>query len=151
MQFIGRNFNSDSDVTLRWNSRTGAVLWQGRPSQRGTISGSFRVPRTRSGNYVVLGTQQRADGNPAPGTPSRAALRVRARSARGAVAPPWVSAKPAEPGGPGGVLAELRSATPAPVTLGALLAALALAGSGLMVLSGSARRQLGLAGARRLN
>ena len=154
VRFIGRNFSTsppNSAVQIRWRWRGGATLWEGRPTERGTISGSITVPRGRAGNYVVLGTQYRPDGRPASGTPARAALRIpRARhSRRGEAVPAVVSSKPADPSGPAAALETLRSATPAPVTLGALLAAFALAGSGLAVLFGG-RRQIGLTGARRL-
>src|SRR3712207_7805617 len=47
--FRSRNFNSAataSNVALRFNSRNGRVLWEGRADSAGQIRASFQVPRS---------------------------------------------------------------------------------------------------------
>jgi hypothetical protein len=138
----GRNYSSSttaSQVTIRLDSRNGQVLWQG-PAQNGRIQPRFRIPRARAGYHVLLATQYRAgaDGSirPQAGTPGRANIKISGRTTRGAVAAPWGSAKPGQPGGTGGASPVVGS-LPGPVTLGGVLLALALAGSGVLVLAGA--------------
>ena len=80
---VGRNFNTNaaaSPVALRFNSRNGRVLWEGRADQRGMVRATFTIPRARAGHYVIVATQEVAEGRPAAGTPGRAPLRVRGRT-----------------------------------------------------------------------
>lgn len=135
--FEGRNFNSRagaSPVTVRWNSRNGQVLFEGRPVD-GKLSGTFTVPRSSNGYYIVVATQVAPNGRPASGTPGRAALRVRttsARSARSSRSSRSVVAAPVTPpGGPGG--------PPAAQIVGLGLSGLLLAG-GLTALAVRRRR-----------
>jgi len=99
---VGVNFNNDaksSPVAIRFNGRNGRVLWEGRADSRGKIRGSFRIPRARPGQYVLVATQQTAEGRPAAGTPGRAPLEIRGvRKKRNAA----TSAGPAAPGGTAG-------------------------------------------------
>ena len=142
----GRNYASPttrppagppSQVTIRLDSRTGKVLWQG-PAPDGRIQPRFAIPRARAGYHTLLATQQRADGRPHAGTPGRATIKISGRTSRGAVAAPWGSTKPEQPGGTGGASPAVGS-LPSPVTLGGFLLALALAGSGVLVLAGARR------------
>jgi hypothetical protein len=123
---IGRNYNFDarsSTVTLRFNSRRGRVLWEGRANSRGQIRGSFRIPNARPGQYVILATQT-SEGRPVAGTPGRAPLRIRssARSISAATAapPPPAAGTGPQGGGP--------PALPAGLATSLLLLGLAAAG-----------------------
>ena len=147
----GRNYSntgsSASEVAIRLDSRNGRVLWQG-PAVNNRIQGSFKVPKARAGYHILLATQQRADGRPVAGTPGRGTLKISGKTRRGAVAAPFGSANPEQPGGTGGA-SPVFGSLPGPVTLGGFLLALVLAGSGLLVLAG-ARRGGGLVPTRRL-
>jgi hypothetical protein len=125
VSLVGRNFNTSpqaSAVQVRWNSRNGKVLYEGRPVNN-KLRGTFTVPQAAPGYYVVVATQTGPNGRIASGTPGRAPFKVRATSSSGAV--------PAAPtdGGSG----------PLPLALVALLAAGLLGGSAAMV----ARRRTG--------
>jgi len=128
----GRNFNSNaaaSTVTLRFNSRSGRVLWEGRPGSNGKLTANFAAPAAQAGQYVILATQTGVDGRPAAGTPGRAPLKIKG-GASSAVAPPVGSGGPTLPS--------------VPATIGLALLMLGLAGGGL-ALTGVTRRP----GARR--
>jgi hypothetical protein len=125
----GRNFNSNaaaSTVTLRFNSRNGRVLWEGRPQSNGKLTGTFKAPSVQPGQYVILATQTGADGRPAAGTPGRAPLKIKGGAASSAVAPPVSSGGPALPS--------------LPVGVGMALLMFGLAGGGIALIAG-ARRQ----------
>ena len=124
----GRNFNSNaaaSTVTIRFNSRNGRVLWEGRPLPNGKLTGTFKAPAVAAGQYVVLATQTGPDGRPAAGTPGRAALKIKGGSSAAAVAPPA--------GGGGPTLPAL------PVGIGMALLMLGLAAGGITLLRGGRR------------
>lgn len=97
----GRNFNSApnaSPVAIRFNSRSGKVLWEGRPDAQGRFRASFTMPKATPGYYVILATQTVASGAPAAGTPGRAPIRVkRKKSGSAAVAGPTGSGAPGSP------------------------------------------------------
>lgn len=120
VQFMGRNFNSNaaaSPVSIRWNGRRGAVLFEGRPARSGKLSTKFRVPNVRPGYYMVIATQDGPNGRPAAGSPARAVLKVvRSRGSSNSS----VVAAPVTPGGPAGPTA--------PLAIGLGLSALLLAG-----------------------
>lgn len=125
----GRNFNSNaaaSTVTLRFNSRNGRVLWEGRPLSNGKLTGKFAAPAVQPGQYVILATQKGVDGRPAAGTPGRAPLSIKSGAASSAVPPPSSSGGPTMPS--------------APVTAGLALLMLGLAGAGMALISGARRR-----------
>ena len=67
---------SAEPVVVQWDSRTGPVLWSGRPDAAGAISFTFTVPSAPPGDHNVMATQTNADGEPAPGTPARAVFTV---------------------------------------------------------------------------
>jgi hypothetical protein len=122
----GRNFNSNaaaSTVTLRFNSRNGRVLWEGRPQPNGKLTGNFKAPAVQAGQYVILATQTGPDGRPAAGTPGRAPLKIKGGSAAAAAS--------ATPGGP--ALPSL------PVGIGTALLMLGLAGGGVALIGASRR------------
>jgi hypothetical protein len=124
----GRNFNSNaaaSTVTLRFNSRNGRVLWEGRPLPNGKLTGKFTAPSVQPGQYVILATQTGVDGRPAAGTPGRAPLNIKGGAAASAVPPPPSSGGPAMPS--------------APVAAGLALLMLGLAGGGIALLSAARR------------
>jgi len=95
-------------VVVRFNSRSGPVLWSGRPDSSGNISFSFVVPKAAPGQYTIIATQNNADGQPAPGTPARAAFQVTG-TPEPAAAP--VAVAPAEPPAPA---APAAATSPAP-------------------------------------
>jgi hypothetical protein len=131
----GRNFSNDaasSPVALRLNSRRGPVLWEGRPNRRGRIRASFTIPSARAGHYVILATQQTAEGRPAAGTPARAPLRVRSSSRSAAAA----FAGPAPDGGGGGLPG-------APAALVPLLLLAVGTGGAAVPIAASRRRRAG--------
>ncbi|MGH9154970.1 MAG: hypothetical protein ACRD1K_03770, partial [Acidimicrobiales bacterium] len=103
-------------VVVRFNSRTGPVLWSGRPDNAGNISFSFVTPKVAPGQYTVIATQNNADGQPAPGTPARAAFQVTG-VAEPVVAP--VVAAPSEPAAAPVAAAPVAAATPAPARVAA--------------------------------
>jgi hypothetical protein len=88
-----------SPVTVRLKSRRGTVLTTVNAAL-GRISDTFTVPSSVSpGWYVVLATQNNADGSPKSGTPGRTTLRIQGSSAAGVtpVAAPWSSSTPSGP------------------------------------------------------
>ncbi len=132
----GRNYSSSPDaspVTIRLDSRTGRILWQGRP-ETGRIQPRFLTPKTTAGYHTLLATQTR-NGNPVAGTPGRAAIRINRGAPQPGAAAPWGSVKPGGTGGASPAVGEL----PAPVIFGGFLLALALAGSGVLALAGARR------------
>ena len=152
---FGRNYNATprfGAVELRFNSRTGRILWQGRPDELGRISPTFTVPRARPGYYTIIATQYSADGIPAAGTPGRDVLRItRSRRApsQAAAAPPWTS-QGGRPGAPGGAPGALAGLSVGPETLAAAGLMLALwVGGGVLLLGGRVARG-GAQPARRL-
>ncbi len=140
----GRNFTSAptaSEVTLRLDSRSGRVLWSGRPQPNGSIRPQFTVPaNVRSGYHTILAIQSVQSGDPSPGTPARWAVRIGKRRAQagGAAAGPWAGPGPSAGGGSGGGSAAIVGWEAG--LLGALLSA-ALLGSGAIVLRGDRRRR----------
>ena len=123
----GSNYASRnaSAVTLRLNSRNGAVLATTTPNSNGRINQSFSVPsNVNPGWYVVLATQFNADGTPKSGTPGRTNLLVRG-SASGSSAPAAAPARTAPPSGPSG--------SPLPMLLATLLSVTMLAGGWALV------------------
>ena len=128
----GRNYANTSGgltpakpVTIRLDSHTGRIVWQG-PVENRRIKPSFRIPNVRPGYHTLLAIQYRFDGTRVAGTPGRAAINV--LGAQAGAAAPWGSGNPEPP-----AVGEL----PSPVTLGGFLLALALAGSGVLVLAGA--------------
>jgi hypothetical protein len=138
----GRNFSSAptaSEVTLRLNSRSGRVVWSGRPLPNGTIEPRFTMPNVRAGGYTILATQTLQSGAPAAGTPARASLRVGSRRRASSSAPgAWPAAGPPPGGGSGGGSGFAIGWETG--LLGALLSG-ALLGSGAFVLRGERRRR----------
>ncbi len=81
------NFNTSdptfSAVELHWGGINGPVLASAAGFQLAAASNklAFTVPKSVSGNYVVVVTQYDSSGNPAFGTPARATLTVPGRAA----------------------------------------------------------------------
>ena len=117
-----------SDVLVRFKTRTGQVLWQGRPNDSGRINFSFRIPNARPGDYVILATQSTATGAPAAGTPGRAALRITRANGRSAAVP--VPPAKSGPSADEPTLVVEPQRAPGLVDGSVLLALLALAGIG---------------------
>ena len=96
---VGKGFSnshggapSAEPVVIHFNSRTGPVLWSGRPDSNGVVEFSFTVPKVEPGSYTLIATQTNADGEPAPGTPARASFTVTGQAT--AVAAPIEAAAP---------------------------------------------------------
>ena len=135
----GGNYNTSpraSTIQLRFNSRNGRILWEGRPAPSGRFTATFAAPAARAGYYVVVATQTGPDGRPAAGTPGRAPLRMRRGSSSkssgaAAVAPfaaPSSGEGPPSQGAPVGLIG-----------IGAL--ALGLAGGAVLMRLGRQRRR----------
>ena len=142
---VGGNFNSSpraSTVQLRFNGRNGRVLWEGRPSANGRLTGTFAAPDARPGYYVIVATQTGPDGRPAAGTPGRTPLRIMraTASSKSAVAVPAAPfASPPTGDGPS-------PPAVAPVTVLAVgLLSLGLLGGGIAVMRSGRRRRLDVA------
>lgn len=94
----GRNYANTSPtgaspVSVRLQSRSGQVLTT-VAAANGKIEDTFTLPSNISpGWYVVLATQQNANGTQKSGTPGRTTLRVQAASKSAEVVPaaPWGS------------------------------------------------------------
>ncbi len=88
----------DSLVALRMKTRDGKVLQELDASADGRIATKMRMPSDmKSGFYVMLATQTKADGTARAGTPARYAFRVTGTpSQQSVVASPWSNA----PSGP---------------------------------------------------
>jgi hypothetical protein len=103
VSITGKNYantapGGPSAVTVRLQSRKGTILTT-VPATLGRISDTFTIPASVSpGWYVVLATQNNANGTPKSGTPGRTTLRIQG-SAAGATpaAAPWGSATPPGP------------------------------------------------------
>jgi hypothetical protein len=123
VSLTGKNYartdQGASPVTVRLKSRTGTVLTTVNTTT-GKIADTFTVPASLSpGWYVVVATQNAANGTPKSGTPGRTTLRVQGaqQSATTPVAAPWGSSNPPGPaaqaasaGGGGSLLAILFAA-----------------------------------------
>jgi hypothetical protein len=107
-----------SAVTVRLQSRKGTVLTT-VPATLGKISDTFTIPTSVSpGWYVVLATQNNANGTPKSGTPGRTTLRIQGSSAAATpAAAPWSSSTPS-----GGSHATAGPGSGAPSPLAILLA-----------------------------
>jgi hypothetical protein len=123
---VGRSFSnahggapSAEPVVLHFNSRTGPVLWSGRPDANGNVEFAFQVPQTAPGSYALIATQNNADGVPASGTPARATFQV-----AGPVSEAFAAAAAAPAAEP---VAAAPAAAPAPVAAPAPAAAPAAA------------------------
>lgn len=85
----GKGFSaaSPNEVEIRFDKRDGEVLWHGRPSPQGTVNFSFKVPNVPSGQYVILGVQNDASGNPVAGSPARMSLEIQGPPPSGSSSP----------------------------------------------------------------
>lgn len=91
---------TNTNVQIRWNSRTGPILREATPAEM--LTGVLvAVPAgTAPGWYVLTGTQFNATtGVAKTGSPGRTTVRVQGASANSNT--PWGAAKPTGSGGPG--------------------------------------------------
>ena len=120
----GADAPATEPVVLHWNSRSGPVLWTGRPDALGSISFAFTVPDAEPGAYTLIATQNNATGGAASGTPARVSFTVSPSPAAAeplaavpaeetAAAAPATAAAPA-PASPVRTTPRVRVATPAP-------------------------------------
>ena len=123
VQGSGRNFSdahgsspSAEPVYVRLGSRTGTILWEGRPDAAGSIQFAFTVPNVQPGSYTIVATQNNADGTPAGGTPARATFQVTGAVAAPVAATPAIPEDPAPAPATAAAPAPAQTATPAPAT-----------------------------------
>ena len=107
----GADAPSTEPVVLHFNSRTGPVLWSGRPDAGGAIAFSFTVPDAEAGQYTLIATQNDPNraGFAASGTPARVSFTVAAPP----VAAEPTAATPAEETTAAPAVAVATSPTPA--------------------------------------
>ncbi len=91
---VGRGFSSVGEpVVVRLGGSNGQVLWSGRPDANGSANVSFQIPGSlTAGSYVIMATQNNADGQPIPGSPARSEFTVTGR--------PVESSTPPQPAAP---------------------------------------------------
>jgi len=64
-------------VIIHWNGAGGPVVGRATPDANGNISASIAVPKgAEPGQYVLVATQAKGNGEPVYGTPARASLGV---------------------------------------------------------------------------
>ena len=134
---------TDTDVTVRLNSRRGPVLGTiSKPaSGSSSINGSVQIPaNVRPGWHVLLGMQDRGS-TPKSGTPGRVAVRVRGGARSRSEAPlAWSSSKPTGPtSGPEASVVPDGSGSSFPVLLGIVMS-LVLLGTGVTFVGRSRTR-----------
>lgn len=123
-------------VVIHWNGASGPEVGRAAPDARGNISAAVAVPKGADpGQYVLVATQAKADGDPVYGTPARASLAVSAPDGTVPATPAGAARTPAQPlsSSDGGGVVTLT------LVLGA--AGLALFGAGFATLVGHGRRQ----------
>lgn len=108
LTFTGTSFAASEDgappspVVVRWGSAGGPVLAEMAPDPRGSVSGSFTVPETGPGHFVIIATQVDAQGEPQFGTPARVPFEVVGAGGQ-SVPPPVAEEAPLSSGSdPGG-------------------------------------------------
>jgi hypothetical protein len=121
VQGSGRNFSdahgsspSAEPVYVRLGSRTGTILWEGRPDAAGNIAFAFTVPNVAPGSYTIVATQNNADGTPAGGTPARATFQVTGVVTAPVAATPAIPEDPAPAPATAAAPAPAQTASPAP-------------------------------------
>jgi hypothetical protein len=127
--------NAVSDpVVLHWNGVTGTELARVVPDKAGNISATFAIPDGQPGYYVIVATQQNAQGVDAYGTPARASFQILGANGQSVVTPAVSSAGSTVASSPSssGIIALT-------VGLGAL--GLALFGAGFVAFVRQARRR----------
>lgn len=92
----GANYSADpasSTVTVHFKTRSGPVLWEGRPGADRKIAFEFTVPKAAAGWYSIVAVQKKADGAPVAGTPGRDSFKILRASANreGSTAPVFFS------------------------------------------------------------
>lgn len=129
---VGNADNPTLPVVLHWNGVNGPVLAEVTPDSAGNISATFAVPDGQPGYYVLVATQQDAQGVDMYGTPARASYQILGPNGQSVV---QVPASPAgnigTDGGTSGIIALT-------VGLGAL--GLALFGAGFVSFARQARK-----------
>ena len=118
-----------SPVVVRWNGLEGPVLGEFAPDARGLVSGTFAVPNTEPGHYVVVATQVDDKGEPQFGTPARVPFEIVGPDGRRTEVPTRQAAAP--DAGSGG--------SSAPV-VGLGVAAVVVFGAGLIAFQRERRR-----------
>ncbi|HET7487447.1 MAG TPA: hypothetical protein VFJ85_05915 [Acidimicrobiales bacterium] len=112
----GSDAPSTEPVELHFNSRTGPLLWSGRPDAAGNIAFTFTVPDASPGAYTLIATQVNSlTGAATSGTPARVSFTVEAPATAAGSALPVASDEPAATPAPAPAAAAAPAATPAPV------------------------------------
>ena len=122
-------------VVIHWNGVSGPEVGRATPDANGNISAAVAVPKGADpGQYVLVATQAKANGDPVYGTPARASLAVSAPDGTVPATPAGAARTPAQPlpsSDGGGVVA---------LTLVLGAAGLALFGAGFATLVRHGRR-----------
>lgn len=129
---VARGDNPTLPVVLHWNGVNGTELASVTPDSAGNISATFTVPEGQPGYYVLVATQQDADGVDQYGTPARASYQILGPNGQSVVqAPASPVGNVGTDGGSSGIIALT-------VGLGAL--GLALFGAGFISFARQARK-----------
>jgi hypothetical protein len=72
-----------SNVEIHRDTKTGPILWSGRASATGTISGQFNMTGS-VGYHVLIATQYTSPGVPCAGCPGRSSFKVTGTSSSSA-------------------------------------------------------------------
>lgn len=131
----GEDFASADPVELRWGGHSGPVLARVQPDAGGTFITQITVPAgAGAGQHVLVATQTVVDHRgralPAPGTPAKAAFRVRTGKA---------DLRAHQPGLPAASAAAGRGGVGLPLLLAGLLGLAIFAGAVWMLVLDQAR------------
>ncbi|MEW6153060.1 MAG: hypothetical protein AB1673_03585 [Actinomycetota bacterium] len=144
----GSSFNVNSQnvansfpVVLKWNGVDGATLAQVQPDRAGNISATFTVPDGQPGYYVIVATQQNAQGADVYGTPARASYQILGPNGQSVVTPAATTA--------GALGSESSSSGIIALTVGLGALGLALFGAGFIAFVRQARRAPAAAAVRK--
>jgi len=87
-------------VVIHWNGAGGPEVGRATPDANGNISATVSVPKTADpGQYVLVATQTKSDGEAVYGTPARASVAVTGPDGTVPVASPAAPATPTQPVG----------------------------------------------------
>lgn len=87
-------------VVIHWNGAGGPEVGRATPDANGNISTSVAVPKTADpGQYVLVATQTKANGEAVYGTPARASVAVTGADGKVPTAAPAAPQNPTQPVG----------------------------------------------------
>jgi hypothetical protein len=87
-------------VVIHWNGAAGPEVGRATPDANGNITATVAVPKTAEpGQYVLVATQTKTNGEAVYGTPARASVAVTGADGQVPVAQPAAPGSPAQPVG----------------------------------------------------